>query len=41
MFKIEYYNGLSYYKSGNGIYPDNWHNFIKPFDNIIIKYDLL
>lgn len=40
IFKIEYYNGLSDYKSGNGIYPDNWHNFITNFNEIFNKYNL-
>lgn len=40
IFKIEYYNGLSDYKSGNGTYPDNWHNFITNFNEIIDKYNL-
>lgn len=40
IFKIEYYNGLSDYKSGNGIYPDNWQNFIINFNKIIEKYNL-
>lgn len=41
MFKIDYYNGLSDFKSGNDEFPNNWSNFLIYFNEIFEKYNLL
>lgn len=40
ILKIEYYNGLTDVKSGNGIYPNNWNVFLSNVNNILKKYSI-
>lgn len=41
ILKLEYYNGLTEFKSGSDEYPNNWQEFIRCFNNIFEKYNLL
>lgn len=40
LLKVEYYNGLTDVKSGNGAYPNNWNNFLSTINDILTKYDI-
>lgn len=40
LLKVEYYNGLTDGKSGNGVYSNNWNDFISIINSILVKYDI-
>ena len=40
ILKVEYYNGLTDVKSGNGAYPNNWDEFILIINNVLQRYDI-
>ena len=40
LLKVEYYNVLTDGKSGNGVYSNNWNDFISIINSILVKYDI-